>query len=76
MVHGIKYHKGEKGRYCRERLAEPSEFHRKSFRTIKSGSHKVVVGCPRAEMFVGRRCMGGTRAQSVLHPLREGKCKR
>lgn len=75
MVHGIRYHKGKRGKYCRERLAEPSEFHKKSLRTIKSGKHKVIVGCPKTSKFIHGRCAGGTRAQALLHPLREGKCK-
>lgn len=76
MTHKAKYHLGKRGKYCRQRLEEPSEFHKKSLRTIKSGEHKVVVGCPKKKKFVGGRCAGGTRAQAILHPLKEGKCKR
>jgi hypothetical protein len=75
MVHGIRYHKGKRGRYCRERLAEPELFHKKSFRTIKSGRHEVVIACPMSKKFSHGRCYGGTRAQAILHPLSEKKCK-
>jgi hypothetical protein len=74
MVHGIRYHKGRRGKYCRERLAEPELFHKKSLRTIVSGAHKVIVGCPIGEKFIKQKCAGGTRAQALLHPLSEGKC--
>jgi hypothetical protein len=75
MVHGIRYHKGKRGEYCRERLEEPSMFHKKSLRTIVSGKHKVVIGCPIGEKFIKSKCAGGTRGQAILHPLSEGKCK-
>ena len=75
MVHGIRYHKGKRGEYCRERLAEPSKFNPKSLRTIVSGKHKVIVGCPVGEKFIRGKCAGGTRAQALLHPLSEGKCE-
>lgn len=76
MVHGVRYHLGKRGKYCRERLEEPEMFHKKSLRTIRSGKHKVIIGCPKGRDFVGGRCKGGTRAQAILHPLSEGKCKR
>lgn len=65
---------GRRSRFRHERKRAASRFHRGSFRTIASGSHRVVVGCPKdhGHKWIsagGRsRCIGGMRAASVLHP--------
>lgn len=59
-------------KFRHERKASPRRFFKGSLRTMKKGAHRIVIGCPRdhAHKFVGGRCIGGTRAQSVLHPKR------
>jgi hypothetical protein len=54
--------------FSRSRIADPREFHKKSFRTITpgSGAHKLVVGCPKGHPYVGGRCGGGMEVQSVM----------
>jgi len=62
------------GKYVRERVEDPDQFDRRSFRTIKRGKrgHAVVIGCPTGQWDPKtKRCRVGTRAQSVLHPLSE-----
>lgn len=62
--------------FCRQRLALPSKFDRRSFRTeTLPRGHRLVVGCPKGRWQAkAKRCSVGTRAQSLLHPLSEGKC--
>jgi hypothetical protein len=65
---------GKRSRYCRMRLAEPSEFDVKSFRIkkIKKGV-KLVVGCPKGK-FKSGVCVVGTTAQSMLKQKMDGEC--
>ncbi len=60
------------GDFVSERLADPEEFDRRSFRTVSQGDHRIVIGCAPKEWDSGRQlCRTGTRAQSVLHPRSE-----
>lgn len=60
--------------YIRERLADPREFDRRSFRTVKTDAHRVVIGCPRGEWDPEDEfCEVGTRAQAILHPKSEAR---
>jgi len=60
-----------RGRYVRERVADPRAFDPRSLRTVVRRGHRVVVGCPRGQWSARRRrCKVGTRAQAVLHPMR------
>ena len=65
----------KKGRYIRERLRSPEEFHKGTLRTVKVGDHRIIVGCPKrkdrkkVEIIEGMRCPVGTEAQAILHPL-------
>lgn len=58
--------KGAAG-YCRERQFPPSSCRRGSFRTVRSGSARIVVCRPK-----GRGTK--TRAQSILRPMSHPKC--
>lgn len=61
-----------KGRYIRERQRPPSEFDPRSIRTITRGGKKIVIGCPKGHWDPKRkRCRVGTRAQSILHPMKK-----
>lgn len=60
--------------YIRERIADPKEFDRRSFRTVRTDGHRVVIGCPNGRWDSAHDvCEVGTRAQSVLHPASEGQ---
>lgn len=54
-------------KYIRERLREPSKFVPGSFRTVESGSHRVIVG-----HLKGDRNKEAV-AQSIFHPRHEGR---
>lgn len=62
---------GPRSRFRHVRKASPGGFHKGSFRTVVRGKHRVVIGCPKTSRFVRGRCVGGTRAVSVLHPKGE-----
>ena len=57
----------ETARFIRERLREPSKFVPGSFRTVESGSHRVIVG-----HLKGDRNKEAV-AQSIFHPRHEGR---
>lgn len=60
---------GPRSRFAHQRTVPPGRFDRRSFRTVRSGRHRVVVGCPKGKWDAGRRrCRVGMRAQSILHP--------
>jgi hypothetical protein len=64
-----------RARFCPERVAAPSAFDRRSFRTVRVKGHRVTVGCPMGYYDAQRRrCRVSTRAQRILHPVGEGKC--
>jgi hypothetical protein len=58
-----------RARYRHERRASPGAFDPRSFRTIRRGKYRVVVGCPKGQWSPVRKvCKVGTRAQAVLRP--------
>ena len=65
--------------FIRERLADPREFDRRSFRTVKTDAHRVTIGCPKGQWDPGAKgptgepglCLVGTKAQTILHPASE-----
>jgi len=61
---------GRRSRFRRERLRDPRDFKEGSLRTVRSGSHRIVVGRLKGETV--------TRAQAILHPrrCRLGECAR
>jgi len=66
---------GLRAQFCPERVAPPSAFDPRSFRTVRVKGHRVTVGCPKGQYDASRRrCRVGTRAQRILHPVGEGKC--
>ncbi len=61
--------RGPRSRFRHERLESPSSFDPKSFRTVRSGRARVVVGCPKGQWDPSRGiCKVGTRAQAILRP--------
>jgi hypothetical protein len=57
--------------WIRKRLAPPSKFAKKSFRTIVlPGGKQLVVGCPKGHWHPGRKrkCDVGMRKQSLRIP--------
>lgn len=70
MVHEAHQKNASAKHFKHERVAEPSEFSPESFRTVKQGKHTVVVGCPTGH-YHGGSCDVGTKAQAILHPLRD-----
>lgn len=59
----------------RYRLARPSDFDRRSFRTVAlSGGRKLVIGCPLGAWDArGQFCRVGTRAQALVRPRKKRK---
>jgi len=83
---GVRYEKPPYGRYYHEELAPKEDFDPRSFRTVQTpgGEHMIRIGCPAGEWDpdvvwtdpktgerVKGRCRVGTRAVSILHPLKE-----
>lgn len=64
-----------KGRYIRERIKSPKDFHKGTLRTLKVGEHRIIVGCPKRKKgksvryVEGYRCPVGTEIQAILHPV-------
>jgi len=53
--------------YVRRRERSPRSCARGSFRTVKRGTARIVVCCPKGHWNrKARRCRVGTRAQSIL----------
>lgn len=68
--------KGEK--YIHHTLQPEGLCEEGSFRTVKSGEHRIVVCCPKGEwdesLPEGEQCRVGMMAQKILHPIwEEGK---
>jgi hypothetical protein len=64
-----------KSKYCHERVEDPKKFDKRSFRTVQSGKHKIVIGCPKGSYdSKTKTCRIGTRIQKIEHPAGEGKC--
>lgn len=61
---------GGQGDFIRERVADPKLFDSDSFRTVETGTHRVVIGCPKGQ-WDGKECKIGTQPQSILHPRGE-----
>lgn len=66
-------------KYCRQRLADPKDFDRRSFRTVAvpgRPDRKIVTGCPAGE-YQPRKgvCKVGLKAQSMLLAVKDAKCK-
>lgn len=65
-----KYEIAKHGKWVRERLAPKEDFDPRSFRTVRSGRHLVVIGCPKGRWDEYREhCKVGTRGQALLHPI-------
>lgn len=64
---------GPSARFCRERQFPPSRCARGSMRTVRSGTARVVVCCPKGK-FKNGRCRVGMRAQTILRPFSSSKC--
>ncbi len=62
--------------FCPERIEDPKKFDRRSLRTVKSGDHRITVGCPKGKYDAKKKmCKVGTRIQRILHPEGErGTC--
>ena len=60
------------GDFIRERIRDPDEFDRRSFRTLEQNEHRIVVACPEGAWDAGRRrgeqCVDGLEVQAILHP--------
>jgi len=62
-----------RGKYVRERKADPTLFDHRSFRTKTVNDHRVVVACPKGKWNARTgRCTVGMRAQTLLHPMKKG----
>jgi hypothetical protein len=63
-------------RYCRRRLAPPSRFDPRSFRTIRRGAALITIACPKGKWRVkAQRCSVGTRAQSIAFLKSDPHCR-
>jgi len=60
---------------CREVVEPKSSFDRRSFRWVKSGKGRILIGCPVGEwMPRSKRCRVGTRAHEVVMASRGKRC--
>lgn len=60
--------------YCERQVNPKSSFDSRSFRNVKSGRARVLVGCPRGKwQSRKKRCAAGLRAYKVLAPAK-GRC--
>jgi hypothetical protein len=59
-----------RGNFKRCRQESPKHFAPRSLRTITRGKVKIIVGCPKGRFKKGR-CTTGTRAQSILYPIKK-----
>jgi len=61
--------------YVHETLQPEDLCDPRSFRTVKSGEHRVVVCCPKGgwdeSLPEGEQCRVGMQAQKILHPIWE-----
>ena len=64
---------GPRAHFCRERQMSPGRCAKGSTRTVKRGSTRIVVCCPKGKYTRGR-CRVGMRAQSILRPFTSSKC--
>ena len=66
---------GESEKFIHETLQAKEVCDPASFRTVKSGEHRIVVCCPKGEwdesLPEGEQCRVGTVAQKILHPIWE-----
>lgn len=61
--------------FCERKAAPRSAFDPRSFRWVKRGKAKILVGCPRGKWDPkAERCKVGTRAYAVLSPAKAGAC--
>jgi len=58
--------------FCEVQAAPRATFAPQSFRWIRSGKARVLIGCPKGE-WKRNRCAVGTRAYKVLVPTK-GTC--
>lgn len=59
------------GNFIRCQQAPKGDFDKRSFRTIIRGKNRIVIGCPKGKWSAKRnRCKVGTRAQTILKPIR------
>ena len=63
------------GSFCEQVKAPKSTFDKRSFRWVKQGKHRVMIGCPKGKWKSRKqRCAVGTRAHVVLVKT-TGACK-
>lgn len=66
MVHKKKIHYTKD--YARQRLEDPKNFAKGSFRTVPVRGRKgvkIIIACPKGK-YSGGRCRVGTRAQAII----------
>jgi len=66
--------------FCWERVRDPKEFDRRSFRQVTPpgrGDVRIVIGCPKGKWDPrAKKCKVGTRAQTIGHKLPTPKCSK
>jgi len=62
--------------FCRERIASPKKFDKRSFRVLKPNKNtRVTVACPKGKFQKGK-CKVGLKTQSIARRKVNGGCKR
>jgi hypothetical protein len=66
--------RGSRSKYKHKKLTPKSRIAAGSFRTVKAGKARVVVGCPKGKYSKrSKRCKVGTKAVTLLTPNPQGK---
>lgn len=61
--------------YCETQFTAKGSFDRRSFRWVRRGKHRILVGCPRGKWNnKTKRCKVGTRAYKKFSPARGNTC--
>lgn len=65
-----------RGTFCETNPKPKSYFDPRSFRWIKRGTTRLLVGCPKGKWDAKRgRCKVGTKARAVLRKAPNGSCR-
>jgi len=61
--------------FCRFPQKPVRYFDKRSFRTVRTDGHRVVIGCKKGQWAVRKKeCKVGTEAQSILYPVGTKRC--
>jgi len=61
--------------FCRFPQKPVRYFDKRSFRTVRTDGHRVVIGCKKGHWAARKKeCKVGTTAQSILYPVGTKRC--